>query len=88
MSFINVFFNKGNEQKIMMQTTSDTLFAELALKYFQKTGIDQKQDLPKFIYNSKSIPHDSCKSMEELGIRDGAKIDVVIGAAVIGAINK
>ena len=86
MSFINVYFKRGNEQTILMQAKSDMLFAELALKYFQKTGMSQN-DEPQFLFNSSSIPCTSCKSLDELKIRDGAKIDVVIGKTIIGAIN-
>ena len=86
MSFINVYFKKGNEQTILMQAKSDMMFAELVLKYFQKTGISEK-DEPQFLFNSSSIPHDSCKSLDEIKIRDGAKIDVVLGKTIIGAFN-
>ena len=86
MSFINVYFRKGNEQTILMQAKSDMMFAELILKYFQKTGMSEKEE-PQFLYNSSSIPYDSCKTLDEIKIRDGAKIDVVLGKYIVGAIN-
>ena len=86
MSFINVYFKKGNDQTILMQAKSDMMFAELILKYFQKTGMNEN-DQPQFLFNSQSIPYDSCKSLDEIKVRDGAKIDVVIGKTIIGAIN-
>ena len=46
-----------------------------------------ENDQPQFLFNSQSIPYTSCKSLDELKIRDGAKIDVVIGKTIIGAIN-
>ena len=61
------------------------MFAEIVLKYFQKTGMSDK-DQPQFLFNSQSIPFDSCRTFDELKIRDGAKIDVVIGKTIIGAI--
>ena len=84
MSFLNINFKKGNEQSIFMQATGDMMFAELALKYYQKTGITN-EDQPQFIFNSQSIPTDSCRTLDDLKIRDGARIDVVIGKNVIGA---
>ena len=69
-----------------MQTTSDTMFAELALKYIQKVGINQQTDQPKFIFNSAELVTDSFKSLEDLRIRDGARIEVVLGKDIIGAI--
>ncbi len=84
MSFLNINFKKGNEQSIFMQATGDMMFAELALKYYQKTGITN-EDQPQFIFNSQSIPGDSFRTLNELNIRDGARIDVVIGKNVIGA---
>ena len=86
MSFINVYFKKGNEQTILMQAKSDMMFAELVLKYFQKTGMSEN-DQPQFLFNSQSIPYDSCRTLDDIKIRDGAKIDVVIGKTIIGAIN-
>ena len=86
MSFLNIYFNKANEhQTCLLQATSNMMFAELVMKYFQKTGITM-DDQPQFLFNSQSIPYDSCKSLEDLKLRDGAKIDVVIGKTIIGAI--
>ncbi len=61
------------------------MFAEVAFKYCDKTGITADQN-PQFIFNSQSIPFDSCKTLSELHLSNGARIDVVIGKAVIGAI--
>ena len=83
MSFINVCFIKSG-QPINIQATSDMMFAELALKYFQKTGVKPEDD-PKFIFNSQELVTDSCKTLDDLHIIDGARIEVVIGKDVIGA---
>ena len=48
MSFINVFFTL-NGKNINMQANSNDMFAELALRYMQKAGI-QEQDAPKFFF--------------------------------------
>ena len=67
---------------INMQLKDDTMFAEVALKYFGKAGIDQDRDQPKFLFNSKELRTDSYKSLSELGIRNMSKIEVVIGKDV------
>ncbi len=60
------------------------MFAELAMKYFGKAGISN-EDQPKFIFNSQELKTDSCKTLADLKIRDGARIEVVIGKNIIGA---
>ena len=82
---INVCFMKAGIP-INMQLKDDTMFAEVALKYFGKAGIDQDRDQPKFLFNSKELRTDSYKSLSELGIRNMSKIEVVIGKDVIGAL--
>ena len=84
MSNLNIVFNK-NGKVITMQGKSDMMFAELALKYIQKVGIDIKNDQPKFIFNSSEIVPDSCKELGALGLRDFSRIEVVIGKDIIGA---
>ena len=85
MSFINVAFIKSGTS-ISMQLTDDMMFAEVAMKYFTKMGINQATDQPKFLFNSKELKTDSYKSLAELGIRNMSRIEVVIGKDVIGAI--
>ena len=80
---MNVCFIRSGHP-INIQTKGDMMFAELALKYFQKTGVKQ-EDQPKFIFNSQELVTDSCKTLDELHIIDGARIEVVIGKDVIGA---
>ena len=85
-NFLNIYFNKpDSSQNILLQAVSDQMFAELVLKYFQKTGITM-DDQPQFLFNSQSIPYDSCKTLDDLKMRNGAKIDVVIGKTIIGAL--
>ena len=86
MSNINVVFSKAGKT-VMMQTNSKMMFAELALKYSQKVGIDLKADQIKFIFNSMEIKTDSCRELEEIGINNMARIDVVVGKDVIGAVK-
>ena len=86
MSNLNVIFNKAGKT-VMMQTTSKTMFAELALKYSQKVGIDLRTDQIQFIFNSSLLKTDSCKDLEEMGIGNMARIDVVVGKDVIGAVK-
>ena len=84
MSHINVCLVKEGKP-INIQATDDMMFAELAFKYFQKYGIDQFKDQPKFFYNSMEIPSTSQRSLKEIGILNNTRIEVVIGKDVIGA---
>ena len=81
---INVCFVKLGVP-INMQVTDDMLFAEVALKYFAKAGIDQAKDQPKFLFNSREIKPDNYKSLKELDIRNMTRINVVLGRDIIGA---
>ena len=81
---INVCFVKESKP-VNLQVTDDMMFAEIAFKYFSKMGIDQNTDQPKFLFNSKEIRNDCYKTLRELGIKNMARIDVVIGKDVIGA---
>ena len=38
-----------------------------------------------FIFNSKEIKPNSAKTLEDLRIRDGARIEVIMGRTIIGA---
>ncbi len=83
---INVCFMKaGAAAPINMQVTDDMMFAEVALKYFGKAGIDQVNDQPKFLFNSKELKTDTCKTLADLGIKNMSRVEVVIGKDVIGA---
>ena len=84
MSNINVCFMKAGVP-INMQLKDDMMFAEVAYKYYSKMGINQETDQPKFLFNSRELRNDSYKTLAELGIRNMAKIEVVIGKDVIGA---
>ena len=86
MSNINVVFAKPDgSSPINMQLTDDMMFAEVALKYLTKMGIDQNVDQPKFLFNSKELKIDSYKSLKELGIKNMTRVEVVIGKNIIGA---
>ena len=83
MSFINVFFTL-NGRNINMQTTANEMFAELALRYMTKAGL-QEQDAPKFFFSSQELILNSAKTLAEYKINNNAKIDVVPTSTVIGA---
>ena len=85
MSNINVCFMRAGTP-INMQLKDDMMFAEVALKYFNKMGINEATDQPKFLFNSKELKIDSYKSLAELGIRNMSRIEVVVGKDIIGAI--
>ena len=81
---INVcFVLSDNGAKINVQTKTDALFAELAMSFFNKSDIKQ-EDKPTFIYCSQQLVTDSCKTLAELNIHDGSRIEVVVGK-IIGA---
>ena len=81
---MNVCFVKSGVP-INMQANDNMIFAELAWKYFGKVGIDQQNDQPKFIFNSKEIKVESAKNLKELEIRNGSRIEVVLKKDIIGA---
>ena len=84
MSNINVCFVLSDDgRRVNVQATTDMMFAELAYKFFNKSGIKQ-EDNPTFIFCSQQLVTDTCKSLAELNIRDGARIEVIVGK-IIGA---
>ena len=82
---MNVCFAQSGGRTIVMQTTPKTMFGDLVQKYYAKVGISS-EDQPKFIFNSKELKTDSAKTLEDLRIKDGARIDVIIGRTIIGAL--
>ena len=64
-----------------VKVPDDTMFAELAYQYFEGNGLNEK-DCPdyKFIYNNVTIKSESCKSLKDLQITDGAQIDFTNGS--------
>ncbi len=85
MSFWNIIFIRNdNGQKVSVQTTSDVMFAEIALKFCNKAGIEGN-DKVKYIYCNEELKIDSPKSLAELKLRNGAQIIVVMTSTVIGA---
>ena len=84
MSCLNIIFI-NNEQKITLQAQSDMMFAELAYKYLQKTGITDEQH-PQFIFNIKTIPIDSCQTLSQLKMANSSQIQVILGNTIIGAL--
>ena len=77
MSFVTVTFIKDGSN-INMQAKSDTMFAELIYKYLGKVEINNIDDI-SFLYNSNPINPQNFKSLNELGINNGAIIRVVKG---------
>ena len=83
MSNLNIFFF-SNGQNILIQANSTDLFAEVALKYLQKVGL-QNQDQVKYFFNSQELIPMSGKSLADYKIGNAARIDVVLTSTVIGA---
>ena len=82
--FLNLIFIL-NGQRVMIQAKSDELFAEVALRYMQKAGLNLQQ-APKFFYNSMELKLEAAKTLEEYHIGNQANIDVVLSSLVIGAL--
>ena len=83
MSHINLLFTK-NGQNVFVQTTSEEMFAQAALKFCQKAGINSNEAV-KYLFNNEELKINSPKSLAELNLRDGSRIDVVMTSTVIGA---
>ena len=84
MNNINIIFVKDGIC-VTMVANPDIMWAELIFEYTKKVGI-KYEDKPQFFYNSKNIVPDSCLTLKELNIFDRSRIDVVLGAAVQGAL--
>ena len=61
------------------------MFAELALKFMDKFGTNTDYQ-PTFLFNSKFIPMDSCKSLDELKIRESSAIEVFLSRHCISKV--
>ena len=83
MSFLSLIFVLSG-QRVTIQAKSDELFAEVALRYMQKVSLD-KNDVPKFFFNSSELKLESAKTLSELKINANAIIDVVLSSTVVGA---
>jgi hypothetical protein len=75
MSYINVCFYLSNEGITNVQGTRDMMIAELVLKFLHKSGKDINNLI--FYFNSLKLEVNSCKTLDELGIGNCTKIDVV-----------
>ena len=75
MSFLTLSFKKDG-RSINIQALQTEMLAEVSLKYCQKVGIN---DISKYTYmlNSKPLSPSTYKSLAELGIYNGAVINVV-----------
>ena len=82
MSFLNIFFSL-NGQNILIQATSNELFAEVALRYVQKIG--KVNEEVKYFFNSQELMPNSAKTLAEYKVGNNSRIDVVLTATVIGA---
>ncbi len=81
MSFINILLIKDGEL-LNMQAKTDMIFAELVFKFCLKFNINQEREKPIFIYNSDDIEPDTYKTLDELGIYNGSRIEVIIGSDI------
>ena len=76
MSQLNVIFNR-KEGPITIQCVESEMFIQVAYKYFQKCGIEEKdQKDVNFIFEGKSLKADSCLDLKALNIKNDSKIEV------------
>ena len=78
MSFINILFIQDGEP-FNMQAETDMMLAELVFKFFLKFNINLEREKPIFIYNSIDLGPGTYKTLNELGIYNGSRIEVIIG---------
>ena len=77
-NFIDIWFMKEGKN-IIIKAKGEMTFSELIFKYMKKVGLNESLlSNYNFIYNSMSISKDTMKTLDELNITNGAKIDVVI----------
>ena len=75
MSFFTLYFIHKNTSEIKMQTYSNEKFANIALRYYSQAGM--KGEFPKFVYKAQVLPSESPLTLDELNIKDQARIEVV-----------
>ena len=75
MSSVTITFQKDG-RSINIQGNQSDMLAEISLKYGQKVGINDFSKF-NFLHNSKSLNPSTFKSLAELGIYNGAVINVV-----------
>ena len=72
----NIIFIGEGGKSVNMQATSETMFSELSVKYFQHVGIQDASNY-NFIYNSMKIGAYETKKLRELNIQNRAQIKCV-----------
>ena len=80
--FMNIIFN-CNENKMVVQGTKNTKFSELSRKFCIKAGI--KEDTTKYILRSKCIEFNDNSTLDQLGVCNNFRIDVILTTEIIGA---
>ena len=72
----SLFFTQDSQggKTITMQVDPNSPFAEIIMEYYKAIG--KSSDNFSFEYNSKELKPNSCKSLKELGIPNGAQIKV------------
>ena len=73
-------YDLNNGSNMNIQATSDQMFAEVIFKYIGKVGISNIKEF-SFLFNSNPINPSTFKSLNDLGINNGAIIRVVKGDA-------
>ena len=83
--YMNIIFElTGRSAAITIQATKSMQFCELAQKFLIKAGVEADKK-PSFLINSKSFDVNETRTLGQLNINNGARINVVLVQEIIGA---
>ena len=71
-----IIFNLNGEHKINMYVTENMMFCEVVLNFYKNLQIKEDNEVT-FIYNSRKLYPDSCRTLKELDIRNMSRIDAI-----------
>ena len=74
MSFKTLYFVHNNNSNIKIQMASNSRFSDIILRYYTQVGIEK--EIPQFIYNNRILSPESDLTLDQLNIKDQARIEV------------
>ena len=72
----NILFSLNGGYTVNMYVNENMLFIEVAEKFYEFFQI-KRNDEVIFIYNSRNIKPDSCRTLKEIGMKNMSKIEVI-----------
>ena len=81
--FLNIYFNAEGRAVLVLGTKNDK-FSDISKKFCTKFD-DDKNRIPSYLLNNSMIDANDNRTLNELGIHDNQKIEVVFTQNVIGA---